>query len=190
MLLTMMVSLCAIFKILLVCFWLESRWTSCAPCNFLVSSSTFTVLSGMLGRLRSPLICASSRRFWEGGKEVFPLSGWRRHFGEAFFVCSSDHAMCFVALLQFRGMTTTQMHFECCSTHSRGVACCFFVFKKFWCSSHRRFANLFTHSSVGRLTQELVVWSRPPRKHRVQDVATCFVASPGLLHVRLVNFGR
>ena len=102
-----------------------------------------------------------------------PTFGMEKEFRTSILVGSSDHIVDFVALHKFRGMTTTQMHFECCSTHSLGVACCFFL-KNIWCSSHGRSADLFTHSFVGRLTQVLVVWSRPHITHGAQDVETFF----------------
>ena len=70
------------------------------------------------------------KAFWGRRKGSLPTFGMEKAFRRSIFVWSSDHAVGFVALLQFRGMTTTQMHFECCSTHSRGVVRCFFVFKK------------------------------------------------------------
>ena len=123
-------------------------------------------------------------------KGGLPTFGMEKEFRRSILVESSDHTVDFVALHKFSGMTTTQMHFECCSTHSRGVACCFFFKENIWCSSHGRSADLCTHSFVGRLTQKLVIWSRPHITHGAQDVETCFVASEGGLCARLVRFGR
>ena len=121
-------------------------------------------------------------------EEVFPLSGWRRHFGEAFMFGVLTMHWFFAALLQFRGMMTTQMHFECCSTKSPWRRTLLFFFRKIWCPSHRRSADPTVLLAGPRL--ELVVWSRPHMTHGVQDVETCLVAPRGGLCVRPVRFSR
>ena len=57
----------------------------------------------------SPLLCAYSQRFGRGGGGL-PTFGMEKAFRRSIHVWSSDHAVGFAALLQFRGTMTTQMH--------------------------------------------------------------------------------
>ena len=109
-------------------------------------------------------------------KGGLPTFGMEMAFRRSIFVWSSDHAMCFVAILQFRGMMTTQMHFECCSTHSRGVVRCFFVFKKMVLFAQTICESLHTqfrwqaHTGAGRLVKT----TQKAPSTRCGDMFCCF----------------